>query len=571
MTNLPADYSFSPLAPKILIFDENLRLQYTYEHPNINNSPEQDFVLLAWRLMSGINSNAGTCALTIEDHEDNLTEQNGSLIIGAGWHIQILLGKDASGVEPWFFGIINEPTLTRPGHGQQVIKLSAYGYAHSLSSRYISIDHEQARNQATNRLDDTDTSANISELVKLVFHSDSMLIPPPDPNLTINGIEDIPVKLSSLSKQNQSQGIVISELANVVNAIYGVSAERDFFFHTSDKHSGFVITNDLEDDTPDGNKLMLIRNKPYSYVDTTVRKAYTSLIGLDIIESQELMPDEGGTDEATLTNFGWLGYEIPFKGKIDGSLEILMKDDTAGAHVSIDYFLYDGSASFFPNTGTTPFFDDIPRVYEGVISKEQLDELSATPSYVKMPIQAEATPRTYRIIFLKGSVGGGNNTGIQIIKDDSHTHEFELTPYDSGANKGRINRSFSTTAAGRAGQARIRYREDKQTLVKAQNLELRNRFAATKEQIQYLPDTPPGETAATIFEGLLQQAGRARRIYKIPVSVPNTRPPLGQQVRLIDTHNGIDVNPMLFTYSLESDRSQQLVCITMDLEAELYL
>ena len=565
---IPPGFDPAGLAPRILIFNESLQLQYTYEHPNIDDNPTQDFVLDAWQIMLGINSNAGSCQLTIEDHTDNLTRPDGSLIMRAGWHIQVLLGKNAAGLSAWFFGIINEPRLERPGYGQQLIQLSAYGYSHSLSSRYISIEHKQARDPNTNRLNQSDDTAKISELVKLVFASKSMLIPPPDPNLTINGIEDIDVKLSSLQKQNQSQGIVISELANVVNAIYGVSAERDFFFHTADKHSGFVITNDLNDDTPNGDKLMLIRNQPYSYVDTTIRKAYTSLIGLDVTESRELMGDGGGTTEQGLTGNHWLGYEIPFKGKIDGSLEILMTDASSYAHRDAPYFLYEGSGSLFD--GVYP--DDLPRVYAGIISKDKLDDLSATPTYVSIPIRAEPTTQNKRVLWMRGFISGSNdNNGVKILEKNTGSNKFYINVHSSGDNAGSINEDTSTDITGTTGTGRIRYVEDTQTLIKAQNLELRNRFATAKEQIQYLPDTPPGETAATIFEGLLQQAGRARRIYKIPASVPNTRPPLGQQVRFIDTHNGIDTNPMLISYKLSANRQQQLVCITMDIEAELYL
>jgi len=567
---LPADYSFNGLAPKILIFDETLKLRYTYEHPNISDAFVQDFVLLEWEMQAGINSNAGSCAITIEDHNNDLTAQDGSLLIRTGWHIQILLGKDASGLEPWFFGIINEPVLERPGYAQQLIKLSAYGYSHSLSSRYVSITHEQERDPVTNRLVDADDSANISELVKLVFDDDSMLIPPADPNLTINGIETSAIKLPYLNKQNQSQGIVISELANVVNAIYGVSPERDFFFHSSDKHSGFLITNDLDDDTPDGNKLMIIRNRPYTYKDTVVRKAYTSLIGVDVTEFYDLMTDGGGTQTQNLTEHHWIGYSLPYKGLIDGSLEILMQDAGALGHRDVPYFLYEGSGSLVDGV----YFDDLPRVYEGILSKEQLDDLSATPSFVRIPIRAEPTNKERRILYMRGAISGSqDNDGVQILEriDSGVRNKFDVNLKTSAHNAGQINASQSSDVTGEEGTGRIRYREDRQTLVKAQNLELASRFVAPKEQIQYLPDIPPTDTAAAIFEGLLQQAGRARRIYQIPASVPNTRPPLGQQIRLIDKFNNIDVNPLLINYSLQSTKRQQLICITMNMECELYL
>ena len=542
----PDGYNANGLAPVIYIYDQNLRLRYTYQHPQIIDPATQDFTLLDWQISGGINSNAGSCAITIEDHDDNFTDDSGRTIIKTGWHIQILLGKDAQTLESWFFGVINEPGLTRPGFSQQILPISAYGYSNTLASRFITFAHNQARN-AEGELDNTDMKACISELVKRVFAESSLLIPPPDPNLTLNGIDEIDIKLASFDKQNQSQGIVISELANVANAAYGVTPDLDFFFHGIGKHGGFTITNG-DATNIDPNKLMIIRNKPYTYKETSVRKAFTSLIGLDISTIGDKIADTGGTDERILEqNYNYYGFEIPSVST--DQLQVRVKrhaEYTDGIAYEIRHYAGSTDDNLSSNSGDL--------IIQDTITAETLNKL---PLNQETWLNLELNLGDYsghRFIWFIAP-----NSALRVLQKYNNNWSSFISEFSRGATDTNENQ-----------QLRIRIREKQQVLLKAQNLAIQ-RTQQHKEQVQYLASTPESESASTIFEGLLDQAGLTRRIFaNIPVSVPTTRPPLGQQFRFIDTHNNLDTNPLLIGYDISAGRETNLAAIDMTLEGEQY-
>ena len=547
MTLLPAGYNPNGVAPVIYIYDQNLRLRYTYQHPQIIDPPQQDFVLRAWSISGGINANAGLCGIVIEDHNADMTDTQGSLIIRPGWHIQILLGKDAAGLESWFFGIVTEPQVERPGHLQQIIRLTAFGYAHTLSSRFVTVKHEQARDEASGEVDSTDMSACVSELVKLVFHEDSLLIPPADPNLTLNSIDPIDVKLANLDKVNQSQGIVLSELANVVNAVYGVTPDLDFYFHTVNKHSGFIATNG-DATNIDIDKYMIIRNMPATYKDTIVRKAFTSLIGLNLTLQLDALADMGGTSERGMNQgsvFDAFGLLIPYAAPIT---ELYIRVKRTASLSSMAWQVREGGdeTSLSESLGT--------QITSGTISGTDLNRLPINnEAYLIVPVNVPAATGSPRVIWFTNQ---SNN--LKIL-------------YDNDGTDGIYERSFSSsTAYPQYGAPRFRALGDpRQTLLKAQNLAIQ-RQQQHKEQVQYLSGTPQSETATALFEGLMDQAGQIRRIFSLVASVPNTQPPLGQQIKIIDSHNGLDTDALLIGYDIQGERRGKLTAIDISLELERY-
>ena len=555
---IPADYNAEGLAPVIYLYNQNLQLQYTYQHPQIIDPPTQEFVLLNWRISAGINSNAGSCSITIEDH-DNALAPGGTLEIKPGWHIQILLGKDAAGLESWFFGIINEPELDRPGYAQQLIKVRAYGYSHTLSTRFVTLKHTQSRD-ANGDLDNTDMSACVSELVKSVFDDASLVIPPPDPNLTLDGIDAIDVKLASIDKVNQSQGIVISELANVVNAVYGVDPNLNFFFHGADQHGGYTITNG-DARNVDPTQLMIMRNVPYKTKDTIVRKAFTSLIGLDVTEQLDLINNPGGDEAQRLARDEWYGWDIPYRAALpSGDIEIALSKGDSGEPGDLKYVVFEG-----PNPDDLAALDTLLDsgsgtgiAYSGSIAGSELADLTSGINYVSFPVRLNAAvPAGHiRTIFM---LIEWPERSMAVNRNDGPDQQYLASQSPGGVSNPT------------SGQAQMRVRSREQILLKAQNLTTQ-RQQQPKEQVQYLPDTPPGEAATRIFEGLLDQAGQIRRIYTgVTVTAPDTRPAMGKRVRLIDTHNNLDANPLLIGMDIGAGRQDKLSALTVALELEQYV
>ena len=76
---LPNNYNPTPLAPQIIISRRGVEL-YRWEHPQISDSPRQDFNLENWAFRSGINTDAGNASIVIPDHDLQLAPQWLSLI-----------------------------------------------------------------------------------------------------------------------------------------------------------------------------------------------------------------------------------------------------------------------------------------------------------------------------------------------------------------------------------------------------------------------------------------------------------------------------------------------------------
>ena len=562
---IPSGYNPDGLAPVIYIYDHNLQLHYTYQHPQITDPPQQDFILSEWQISTGINSDAGHARIRIEDHDANLTDSVGDIIIKAGWHIQILLGKDANGLESWFFGVCNEPMLERPQFGLQYIDVSAYGYAHTLTSRFVSISHAQERDSETAQLDETDTSACVSELVKLLFSDQSLLLPPADPNLTLNGVDDVDIKMANLDKTNQSQSIVLSELANLANCVYGITPDLDLYFHSATQHSGFIITNgDTSQIDPD--KLMIIRNKPFVYKETIVRKAFTSLIGLDLTLKLDLLKDKGGSAEYHLrvSNSDHYGFEINHFGTINELGLYLLRNRTLQYDLPWEIKSYYGT--------NDPNYDDGTQETQGTLSKDALNNTNTgltvnTADWITLNPRLDAVPgATRRLLWFTPHTSFG---GLYALYKPGNTNEiFGSNGYDFDRND---SSNYDSSDSGNSGIPRMRILgEPQQTLLKAQNLKVQKQ-QQHKEQMQYMQGTPESETAEALTTGLLDQAGQRRRIYQFTASVPNTRPVMGKQIRVIDTHNGLDTNALLIGMDIEGGRQGKLTAIDITLELERYL
>ena len=550
---LPDNYNADGLAPRILIYDKNLRLQYEYTHPQLIADGTQDFTLLDWNISGGINSNTGSASVIIEDHDNSLTE-SGDLIIRPGWHIQIFLGKDAQNLESWFFGIVNAPRLIRQGYNQQTVSVSAYGYAHTLSTRFVSLDHTQERDE-NNQLDNSDMSACVSELVKQVFDSTSLLLPPPDPNLTLDGVDQIDIKLANLKKNNQSQGIVISELANIANCVYGIDPDLDFFFHSANRHSGYTVTNgDATQIDPD--KLMIIRNRPFSYTDTVVRKAFTSLIGIDLTLQLDKVADEGGTSTMDIDAdyYNYLGFEINFLGDIN-ELELLFKR-VGNITRDLDWQV----RSYTSGTDSTPSPNDGTQEASGTLTDDRLNEMTENENtWLSFNLSGSANPNITRRMIWFGTISGQFSNFQILYKAGTPTAIFGSSGYS-------VNDQNLPD-----GIPRMRVLDvARQTLLKAQNLKVQ-REQSHKEQMQYMSGTPNSETAEAIVTGLLDQAGQERRVYSMTVSTPNTRPPLGQQIKILDTFNNLNKDALLIGYDISASRADKLTAIDMTLECERYI
>ena len=546
----PADYDPRPLAPTIQIFSGKWRHKFTWTHPILDDNPTQDFTLLEWRLSGGLNSSAGFARLIIEDTQNQMTDgtERASSSIKTGDIVQILLGKDSGNLTVWFTGVVNEPAVQRPGFGQQRIIVPCYGYSSTLATRFVSIDHKQ--NKVADVLDDNDNSAKISEIVRRILTDDEvLLLPPRDRNISLD-IQDIDIKLAEFRKINRSQGICIAELANVVNGVYGINPDLNFFFHDSRQSSGFTLTNDLEK-SYDYEKLMIFRNKVYNYTDSSIRKAFTSLIGLDTTRTKNQLEDitTNTTRNLHQSSFDWFAFEIPFKGPIE-NMEIFLKRNSYYSSGGLSWKIFheiQGDSVDGKESG----------IVNGTIPQETLQNVSLTGSWVKLDFELEdPLERLYKRVLYFDHL-----TGIEV--------PYQSNP-DPSVGRWQGTRD-STGESDESGQMRFRIVARVNTLLKAQNTTLKHTHAP-KENIQQLSDVETTDTATTLYEGLMEQAGNIRRTYsQVMASTPVTRPDLGKLVKIIDKFNGLNTNALLIGYDIQSDTSQNLTAMDISLELEEWI
>ena len=520
--SLPADFNPEGLAPHIIIYDSNWQKQLEYVHEYIDPDGVRDFTLQDWKISGGVNSDAGNCQITIEDNEANHTLQ-----IRPDWIVEVYLYLTQE--ELWFTGIIKEPGLTREGYGQQTIDFTAYGYAHTLTQRFIKIT-KAGYTDADGIVTDAD-GIKISELAKFCLHNDAMLIPPGDPSITTD-IEDIDIILGSFTKENQSQAIVLAELANIAGAVYGVTPNLQLYFRSLNTNSGKTITNDkLENYTQEN--LYIIRNKRYSIRDSATRKAYTNLIGLDITIQTPIIADNGGTIRFTPAK-DFTGFSLnSFPGEIKGA-QIFMSDRVDGQqdHHIIEWRVTDDD-----------WYDTI--IASGTITDTTLDALPDTGGWVDLGDIPDASQRTlwlnnrYSSWYIYTASGAGR-----------------IRQYNDGESEQRVT----------GHDLRIRSTQETQTTLKAVNTTLKKTHRDS-EVMEYLAEKPEGETATTLFEGLLNQAAKIRRIFSpVITSVNNSPPPLGKRMRFIDKQNGIDFKPVLIGYDISGNEKSKLVATNMEME-----
>ena len=424
---LPNNYNSDGLVPHVIVYNSNWIKQLEYIHRNIDPNGTRDFTLKSWKISGGVNSDAGNCLIEIEDFDAQHTFK-----IKPDWIIEIYLYREQE--ELWFTGIITESAINRAGYNQQVITIQAYGYAHGLTQRFISIT--KAAYSSAEGITAGSDGIMISELAKFCLHNDAMLIPPADPNLTLD-VEDIDITLGSFHKENQSQAVVLAELANIAGAVYGVTPELQFYFRSLETQSNFVITND-DLENRDTETLYIIRNTPYTIRENATRKAFTNLIGLDIVIQAPILADNGGTTRAN-TSYDYIGFSLDSYGI--GELEdiqVFLQDREPG----------DGDLNW---KVTRDNWDNSYVLAEGTITEAEINAVGATGGWITLgtiPEADEAEPsRANNYI---------TSYPRRLWLDNSHSSYYILVKGDTGSYKRAFSSDTWDTSQSSTGQLRLR-------------------------------------------------------------------------------------------------------------------
>ena len=539
--SLPPNYTASGIVPHIIIYDSNWQKRLEYIHEKIDPNGTRDFYLKDWKISGGINSDAGSCSIIIEDHDTQHT-----LKIKPDWFIQIYLYREQE--QLWFTGIIIDTGISRDGYNQQTINVSAYGYAHGLTNRFVDIN--QLAYEGADGIESSAAGIKISELAKFALHDDAMLIPPADPNITQN-IEDLDITLPSFSKENQSQSAVLAELANIAGAVYGIDPNLEFYFRSLTSQSPAIITNDdLVHQDP--TNLYILRNQPYTIRENAVKKSFTNLIGLDVTLSVSQYADNEGTNAIDFTEiisnhrFFTLFYVAQRIGTDElDNLQVWVVPPADRSTITEALQWKVGTGSFNPQN----------TYHEGSIPVNTLKALSQFGGWVSLGhIDPQNIDRVAAFRIPK------NN--YTLVSNGTNTAQSSLD------NAFRIATSTGSIGSNYNGNIRLRSTSETQTTLKAQNTTLKKTQRDT-ESMEYLADRPSSDTATTLFEGILNEGAKVRRIYSpVIVSVNNNPPPLGKRVKFIDNFNGLNTNPVLIGYDIRADHRTKLEAINLELELE---
>ena len=551
----PNNYDPAPLAPIIKIYSPKWRLKYTWEHPVLNENPTQDAPLISWKLSVGINSDAGSASITIEDNDNKLTDgtSRAGPIFKTGDILQILLGKSSETLSTWFTGIVNEPQLNRPGNTLQTITVPAYSWANRLNTRYITLVHKQIQN-ADDTFDDSDDTAKISNLVNRIMTDESiLLLPPPDRSLTY-AIDDIDIKIATFTKKVQTQQIALAELANIANAVYGITPDLQFYFRDSKQSSGATVTNDLNTKA-DISKLMILRNQSYDYRDSAVRKAFTSLIGDGITQVQNLVEYIGNRYlTANGNNEDFLAFEIPWLGKIS-DLDLWLGRDSSVSGDLHWKIIHETDNQLSGSEAA---------ITSGVIERATIQEWPTTGQWVRFHLDSDPLEEQYyrailflpddpdsnRRVYSRARIYYDSNANYHLWYNDSTAYGTERSPNSS------------------PGAIACRIRGEQVITLKAQNTTIKHK-QLPKENLQSLSSVESTATGTALYEGILQQAGNVRRNYaNLRVSAPSSRPELGKTFRLIDIHQNLNTSLLMIGYDVQSNKDNQLTALDITLEAE---
>ncbi len=198
------------------------------------------------------------------------------------------MGKSSSDLNRWFNGKILEVKVIRPDTNLQQIQLTCAGWGERLKCRTTKIKRFQDKDDATGLvLDDTDTTARVSEIVKDIIEDTDHYLDDglgTETGITVTGVQTIDIKLADFQQVGQTWASAISQLATYGNAYWGLDQDRDLYFHTPmTQDGGFLFTNNLAGADAvgwDSKKLGFLNRTPVEWVDTTFGAGISILHGL---------------------------------------------------------------------------------------------------------------------------------------------------------------------------------------------------------------------------------------------------------------------------------------------------
>lgn len=513
------NYLASNLFPKILIHDLDGTLKYTYETSQIATNPTQNFNLNGIHIHLGINDDYGNATLEIEDNDNQFIETNNKKCkIKNQWNIQIYLGKNSSTLERWFYGKIFESEIIKPTPNQTIIRITCVGWGVRLKERMTKIKRFQDKTSDGLALDDSDTSAKVSEIAKdIVSDTDHFLYTalPSETEITTS-VDDIDIKLADFQLNATSWSDGISQLAGMSNSSYHINADRELVFTNSDSDSGFLFdssVNSYDSLNWNSNKLGYIKRSPFTWKDSSADTGYSFIHAYGV---QHIAKDTEQTSSNANYAFSQNWIAIPFTPTTNNIAKISLSMAKTGTPSVIGSFQILGGAS-------SPDSADLRK--EAKLSASSLSTLDTTYDWREIAFDnVTVTPREqlYFVIKKYGTSG--------------HTINGE---YQTGTGT-YYTSSDGTTWSSQTGDFKIRVYNANNLITTLENTVAKRKFGIREKILTF--NMVQEETVRDSLVYTSDILSKEKRSYSSMITtVPTSRILLGKTCKVIDVKSGLDI------------------------------
>lgn len=461
------------------------------------------------------------------------------------WTAEIDLGSTLANLNNWFDAIIYDTGLGRPMNNLQTISLVGMSKGIKFSDRLTSMNRIQKKSSDGITVDDTDTLAKGTEIMKDLFedtdHFPHQGLSQPT-GFSTTGIIDFEAKFADFIKNSESITSAMIEAANRLGMIWGIDhATQEIFAHfRGSKSSGLLITNNTTSVLTSGwnkEKLCITSNVPFKWNDSTIGFGYSIIHGIGAHDDS--IDHENTSANATLdldlgafTSPSAIAFPFtPTNESLSKVSAFLAKIATPTADLHFCIVGDDGA-------GSPADEDDIRRRI--TIPVETLQTLSASGDWF------EYVTRTINVTTELES-----NTQFWIlIEKYGGTNEISID-YQTGTGSYKVKESGVWNPF--VGDAKIRTYHSHYVDVILENVQARKSFGIREMSVP-LSDFPTVKSAIEALKGFSRVVGKKKRMYDpIVASAPLSRPLLGRSARLIDTFNGLDTFVDLTGYEISGD------------------
>jgi hypothetical protein len=536
-----------PLAPQIFIHDINTaephnegNADYVYQTSQIDPSPTQDFSLRALKLHCGVNDDVANAVMLIDDPDGNLIEPTGrsDCKIKRQWRVQIYLGKTSANLNRWFYGLVIDADVIRPTTNMQQVRILCAGWGERLKRRVTQIKRFQKKSNADGlTLDDTDTNAKVSEVIKdIVADSDHYVDSgqPTESAITTFGVQDIDIKLADFQQVGQTWASSCSQLAGYANAHWGIDADRDLYLiKPMSASSGFLMTNDPASSDAVGwdvDKLAYLLNSPLQWVDSTADSALSVLHGMGA-HVHTLVQDSNPASPNSTFNLkdGYLAIEfIPNADNLEKIALSLNKNGTPSLKGDLTVFLCgeDNNNIGFPS------LDQNLRA-KGTLHSSKLDAIPTSGrGWTEIGFNVTGgviTPSQEKLWIVVKKFGDATN-GLVVERHTTGGENF--TTSSTGAD--------GSWAANSTDDFLFRVYANNPIIITLEDVSAVNKWGV-REGIFSFRQNIQEETAREAIIAASETIGREKRLYQnIKVSPFTDRLPLGKTIRIHDSLSGLD-------------------------------